>query len=131
MLATVLVVGLIVPGSETGRLLLNSDEFDLSEIPTRKLSIPISLGAADRRAIDRLELYISEDGGKTWSEYANCLVEDREFQVDIEVWPAGRTYWFGVRVVMKDGTVQPPEIGKIRKELSLRVDGTAFDFLKP
>jgi hypothetical protein len=131
MLATVLIIGLIFQGSETGRLFLNSDEFDWSEIPTRKFSIPISLGVAARRDIDRLELYISEDNGRTWIEITRCPAENHAFDVEIEAWPNGRSYWFGMRIVMKDGTALPSKIGDVRAEQRFRINGATIDLLVP
>ena len=81
--------------------------------------IPFTVDPGDRR-IHRVELYVSEDRGKTWNAYGSVSPLERkafEFQTNRD-----GTYWFTVRTVDRDGRGYPATLDQAIAQQKVVID---------
>ncbi|HET6574985.1 MAG TPA: hypothetical protein VFG68_15370 [Fimbriiglobus sp.] len=75
------------------------------EIHTRAMKIPVEYDLRRVVGIKSLELWVSEDRGRSWSRVS--VIEPKDEQFVTAVYRDGE-YWYGLHIEMKNGTVEPP-----------------------
>jgi len=84
----------------------------------RGFQIPFQTDPGERR-IKTVQLYISEDFGRTWLSYANTTPEQKlfKFQADRD-----GQFWFAVQTIDLDGRAHPPSMNNALPGLKVIVD---------
>jgi hypothetical protein len=77
---------------------------ELVPIPGPSCKIPCKV--REPNEVERVQLYVSEDRGKTWAKYAQGPANVVEFTFCA---PKAGEYWFTARVRKKDGTLDPAD----------------------
>jgi hypothetical protein len=82
--------------------------------------IPFEPEGGDRR-IQKVELYVSKDGGKSWSQALTRHPRDGHFpfQTQEDGW-----YWFAVRTIDQDNRAYPARTDQFKPEMKVCVDTT-------
>lgn len=94
---------------------------DISYTRHPAFHIPFQADPADRR-IKQVQLYVSNDQGRTWHPYASVRPEDGKF-----VYTATRDghHWFTVRTIDQDNRANPLSMENVRPGLKVCVDTQA------
>ena len=98
---TLLLWLLLVPGADTNGA--GSPE-GITPLPTRDIWVPIAVDPPQRGNIRELELYASSDQGRSWDQVGRELPSSSGFKY---IAPADGEYWFQIRIVYKDGKMDP------------------------
>ena len=76
---------------------------DTVETHAQIYEMPFVLDRDRRLVVDRVVLYVSDDGGLTWKRHSDYKPgEHLSFEA-----PHDGIYWFAVQTVEKDGTTKP------------------------
>ncbi len=78
---------------------------DVFSLPNNRFDIPIKVDPARKSAIQLLELYVSTDQGRTWSQRGTATPESTAFSYTSDV---DGEYWFSVIIVDRGGHREPP-----------------------
>jgi hypothetical protein len=92
---------------------------DVVEIPARNFCIPMVTNGSVNE-IDLLTVYFSRDRGKTWLPHMSVppTAQEVAFSVDRD-----GEYWFALRVVYKDGRMEPSKIKDLVAMQKVYVNG--------
>src|SRR5262249_6276577 len=80
--------------------------------------IPFQADANDRR-IRQVQLYVSEDQGRTWQQGATARPEDQAFTFQAQ---RDGVFWFAVRTADADGRHNPATLDQLQATLKVCVD---------
>src|SRR5262249_29919972 len=87
----------------------------------RSMQIPIRIEAARRAEIKELQLLYSTDEGRNWSQGGAATPDKEAFAFTA---PTDGVYWFGLIIVKKDGTKEPPNAFNLAPSMKVLVDTT-------
>jgi hypothetical protein len=95
---------------------------DVWPVKHRVLKVPIQTNPAHRHEIKELQLYVSADEGKTWSQVG---VADADKEAFVYHAPVDGLYWFGLVIIYLNGNREPADVTKAPPALKVRVDTLA------
>ena len=72
----------------------------------KKFHIPFKVDAGEKR-IRQIQLYVSEDRGRSWKQVATAQPEDNGFTYQAQ---GDGHYWFTVRTIDQEGRTFPPSL---------------------
>ncbi|MBY0524471.1 MAG: hypothetical protein K2R98_13780 [Gemmataceae bacterium] len=84
---------------------------DVTEMQTRSFGLPVAVDAQRADRIRRIEVFVSEDRGKSWSLHMTCSSKKDVFSFTAQ---QDGEYWFAVRVILKAGKeALPPDLSDL------------------
>jgi ketosteroid isomerase-like protein len=86
-------------------------------VPNRSVTVPVPLTPAGEAR--EVRMYTSRDEGKTWYQVGVVTPDRERFEYKA---PADGVYWFGTRVVFKNGSSLPGPAESISPTLKVQVD---------
>ena len=92
---------------------------DLLPFNQAKMEIPIRYDPALKNDIKDLLLFVSNDNGKSWNQYAIAEPNSDKFLFTA---PADGMYWFNMMIVDKNGRRDPPDVYKVAPGLKVLID---------
>lgn len=92
---------------------------DVYAIKTRKFMVPFCVEPDRRAEVKELRLYASTNEGKTWNQVATAAAMQSHFVFQA---PTDGCYWFSVRMLIKDDSLEPKQIADLQPLLKVRVD---------
>jgi hypothetical protein len=92
---------------------------DVLEMPTRTMLFPVQYNADRINDLATMDVYFSEDRGKTWKFFKCCTPPESE--VRFEAAHDG-LFWLALRVTMKDGHSEPADVGNLRAEQKVYIN---------
>ncbi|MER3416274.1 MAG: hypothetical protein C4297_08710 [Gemmataceae bacterium] len=84
--------------------------------------IPFQIDIREQSRVREVQLYVSEDQGRTWRMYGATSPDQKLFAFQA---PRDGLYWFAVRTMDQDGRVFPAEIERLTPALQVIVDTAA------
>ncbi|MCA9124994.1 MAG: hypothetical protein H6822_24875 [Planctomycetaceae bacterium] len=99
----------------------SADAADVIRADTRQFTIPVWVERAQRPNIKELQLFVSADQGKTWTQVASlppdaAIASGFRFEA-----PGDGTYWFSSRIVNNDYIAELGDMHSPRVELKVQV----------
>ncbi len=86
----------------------------------RTFRMPVAIDPARRAEVQRVMIYSSEDGGKTWKQTYECGPEGGAFDF---VAPHDGWFWFAFQTVGRGGTKNPADVSALRPAHRVRING--------
>jgi Aspartyl protease len=96
-----------------------SPEPGVYEVRGRQFALPLQWDPERLPTIERLRLFVSEDGGKTWMHHKDYKAGAHDMKYTAA---HDGLYCFAVQFVYKDGTKEPPETDKFPPIMKVRVN---------
>jgi RNA polymerase sigma factor (sigma-70 family) len=93
---------------------------DAVAVSSRQIAIPVEFGPGRRALVDRLELYVSQDEGKTWDE---AVVAGPDRDKLVYTTPRDGVYWLQLVTVGKNGR-EPQDLTREPPAMKVIVDTT-------
>jgi hypothetical protein len=75
------------------------------EVRTRRFELPVEYNPRRADRIRSLELWVSQDRGRSWSRTTAIGPKDQKFVTGVV---QDGEYWYGMHIEMVDGTFEPP-----------------------
>jgi hypothetical protein len=102
-------------------------EAGVEEIQSKHFLMPLRIDPARGDEIEKVRLFVSRDRGKTWK---HCRDYDTTAEHVAFSAPRDGVYWFAVQTVLKDGIIDPPDLGGLAPAMKVYVN-TGRRALKP
>jgi RNA polymerase sigma factor (sigma-70 family) len=90
----------------------------LLTIDTKSFQLPIAISEKEQAAIEKVELYMSADEGRSWKVAGTLAGDQRAFPVSV---PHDGVFWFKVHAVYKSGPNPKPDWESVTPDLKVRV----------